>query len=186
MPVSILCVPGLFSLLKSPHCASVSIHKNGEKMKYIRLITIMAILMGCAAQQDITQFENNKPKLVCVAKHEAVKEDFLKALNEGFENNETETKVVRGVYELKHGMYNPTIYTDEVANCDAIAFYVANWHWDLATYMRYANIWVTDTAMSKKLAQATYTTGNGLDKFINAKEKVLEMVNQMYGSIPSE
>lgn len=156
-------------------------------MKNSRLIGLMlasAYLVGCAAQQDITQFTEDKPKLVCVAKHEAVKEDFLKALNEGFKNNNTETKVVRGVYELKHGAYNPRIYNEEVVNCDAIAFYVANWHWDLATYMRFANIWITDASMNKKIAQATYTTGNGPDKFINARKKVLEMVDQMFGATP--
>jgi len=139
------------------------------------------LLVGYAAKQEITQFNHNAPQKVCTAKHEAVKDSFLTALQEGFGKSNLETEVIRGVYEKKHGMYYPQIYTNELSGCDAIAFYVANWSWDFTIYMSFANIWVTDIGMTKKIAQATYQTGGGPDKFINAHNKVLELVNQMYG-----
>ena len=80
-------------------------------------------------------------------------------------------------------MWNPRIYPDELGGCDAIAFYVANWAWDISMYMYFANVWVTDTAMTEKLAQATYQTGGGPDKWIIARNKILELVDEIYGSV---
>ncbi|WP_076418335.1 Sbal_3080 family lipoprotein [Colwellia sp. UCD-KL20] len=152
-------------------------------MKFAYIILILSsTLFGCAAKQEITSFNTPLPQKVCIAKHDAVKQGFLEALIKGLESHRSETKIVRGIYEEKHGMYYPRIDLEEVEDCDAIAFYVANWHWDLALYMRFANIWITDKTMSKKIAQATYTTGGGPDKFINAENKVLELVTQMYST----
>jgi hypothetical protein len=138
------------------------------------------MLIGCAAKQKITHFNDIVPQKICIAKHEAVKDSFLTALQEGFSNHNIDTRVVRGVYEKKGNMYYPQIDTSELIGCDAITFYAANWSWDLAMYMSYANIWVTDIGMTQKIAQAHYQTRGGPDKFINARNKVLELVDQMY------
>jgi hypothetical protein len=148
------------------------------------LIVIATVfLSGCAATQTISEFDEAPPKTVCIAEHEAVKEGVLDALEEGFHRHGTNTRVVRGVYEEKHGLWNPRIYPDELGGCDAIAFYVANWTWDISLYMYFANIWVTDISMSEKIAQATYQTGGGPDKWINARTKILELVDEMYESV---
>lgn len=94
--------------------------------------------------------------------------------------------MIPATYSLKHSTYQPSVNTDDLVECDAIAFYVANWNWDLALYMTYANIWVTDAAMTQKIAQATYQTGHGLDKFIDAEDKVFELVDQMYGEFKNK
>ena len=33
---------------------------------------------------------------------------------------------------------------------------------------------------NEKIAQASYRTGGGLDKFINAEEKIIELIDGMY------
>ena len=147
------------------------------------LLLGVLILSGCAAKQTISAFDEAQPKVVCVAKHEAVNEEVLEALEEGFQLHGANTRVVRGIYVEKHNLWNPQIYPNELGGCDAIAFYVANWTWDITMYMYFANIWVTDTAMTGKIAQATYQAGGGPDKWINAKEKILELVDEMYESV---
>ena len=147
------------------------------------LIVSWLLMTGCAAKQTITQFDKAPPKVICIAKHEAVREGFLNALQEGFNGHRAETMVINGTYVEKHNVWNPSINPNELDGCDVIAFYVANWAWDITMYMYFANIWVTDTAMTKKIAQATYQTGGGPDKWIDAREKVLEMVDEMYEAV---
>ena len=155
-------------------------------MKSLVLIALIAILAGCAATQEITQFDEAPPKLICIAKHDAVREGIIEALKEGFRQHGARTTVVRAIYKEEHNIWNPRIYPNEVQGCDAIVFYVANWTWDISMYMYFANIWVTDTAMTQKIAQATYQTGGGPDKWINAREKILEMVAEMYESVDQQ
>lgn len=148
--------------------------------KIALLIFSVNILSGCAATQEITHF-SNKPRSICIAKHDAVREGMLTALQEGFSKHGLTTKVIAGTYVKQHNMWNANVSSNEATGCDAIAFYVANWHWDMAMYMRFANIWIQDYPNMTRLAQATYTAGAGFDKFISANEKVLELVDSMFG-----
>lgn len=144
--------------------------------------SIIIFLVGCAAKQNITGFTAKPPQSLCIAKHEAVRESVLGVLQEGFQKHGTRTTVVRANYVEKHNAWNPTVNSEERAGCDAIVFYVANWTWDITTYMYFANIWITDRDMTRKIAQATYQTGGGPDKWINAREKLLELIDEMYAS----
>lgn len=154
-------------------------------IRQLLIILSVVFLTACAATQSITEFDAGAPKNICIAKHEAVKEGVLDALEEGFHRHGASTTVVRGVYVEKHNTWNPSIYPEEVQDCDAIAFYVANWAWDISMYMHFANIWVTDTGMTRKIAQATYQSGGGPDKWINARNKILELVDEMYVAVDS-
>ncbi|MFC3093523.1 hypothetical protein DRW07_04805 [Alteromonas sediminis] len=137
-------------------------------------------LAGCAAKQTISAFQKAPPKKICVARHDAVRQNFHDALTNAFNTHNSETKTIRANYVEKHQAWHPTIIDSHLDDCDAFAFYVANWTWDITMYMHFANIWITDTSMSEKIAQATYVTGGGPDKWINAKEKVDELVYEMY------
>jgi hypothetical protein len=151
--------------------------------RIIKLIFALSAmtLYGCAATQTVSQFESKAPATICIAEHEAVlRDNFQGALVDAFESHGAKTKIIRATYEEKDSMWLPQIYPDEVAGCDAVAFYVANWAWDLAMYMYFASIWVTDVEMTEKIAQATYQTGGSMGKYINAREKVFELVDQMY------
>lgn len=121
------------------------------------------------------------PQNVCIVKHDAVKPGVLVALQEEFRANGINPMVVSGTYERKHNLWQPSWSPAQVQSCDALCFYVANWSWDLATYMSFANIWMTDIAASTKIAQATYdaTRVPGPSKFINAESKIKELTSQM-------
>lgn len=147
--------------------------------KALMAVLALAILNGCAARQEITQLEQAIPKSICIAKHEAVREGVVKALSSSFNRHGMEVSTIPANYVLKHREYAPEVAPKDVNGCEAVAFYTANWAWDLATYMAHANIWITDPGMQKKIAQASYTTGGGLDKFINAEEKINELVDSM-------
>ncbi|WP_372760534.1 Sbal_3080 family lipoprotein [Pseudoalteromonas sp.] len=153
-------------------------------MKALKLtITAAAIvtLAGCAAKQDITRFEGNSaPKIVCIAEHKEVREGVITALQTGFAKHNVQTRVIPANYVVKHQEYQTDLLGADTTDCQAIAYYVANWRWDLALYMAYANIWVNDAKTNEKIAQASYRTGGGLDKFIDAKEKIIELVDGMY------
>lgn len=150
----------------------------------VRLLAIAAVfgLAGCSITQEVSPL-STPVQQVCIVEHEAVREGVLTALQEAFAAHRASTRVIPGTYTLQHKQLNPTWQAADASGCDALAFYTANWTWDLAIYMVFANIWMTPPDGSVKLAQATYdaTAGGGrMDKFIDAREKILELVNQMY------
>ncbi|MFZ6775302.1 Sbal_3080 family lipoprotein [Undibacterium sp. Ji83W] len=152
---------------------------NLKTMKKIVLVLFIAVLSGCASKQTLTKFSGTIPKSVCIAKHEAVRDTVLEVLQEGFRARGIETKVISSSYVQKNSAWYPTPNPSEAANCEAIVFYVANWHWDLAMYMRFANIWVTDPTLTKRFADTSYQAGGGPDKFIDARKKLLSMVESL-------
>lgn len=151
------------------------------KLPFILLIA-SALLSGCAAKQEISRFNGDIPSMICIAKHEAVKEGVLIALQDGLKKHGINSSVIQATYTEKHGQLTPNVDSENLNQCGAILFYTARWSWDLATYMSFANIWVTDPEMSKNVAQATYVSRHGLDKFINARKKILELVDSMFES----
>lgn len=150
-------------------------------------VALLSLLGACATKQQVTRLDGPRPQLVCIVRHEAVKSGVLDAIQDGLNKHGIKTKVVSGVYELKHSMWLPRWTVDQVATCDALLFYVANWGWDLALYMRFANIWMTTPDGKRKLAQATYdASGNiGLGKFVVARDRILELVDLMVASTAS-
>ncbi len=65
--------------------------------------------------------------------------------------------------------------------CPITSTYTANWRWDLATYMAYAEIKVYDNG--KPIGEAIYDSRNGggsFGKFISAETKIKELVNQLF------
>ncbi len=147
----------------------------------ILLLSISFLFLGaCSAYQEVTQLSSPAPQSVCVVKHEAVKKEVLEVITKEFQNHGIQPTVLDGNYEIKHNQWIPTWNADQAQSCDSMGFYFARWNWDLATYMSFANIWMTDTAGSKILAQATYDASTaGTSKFINAEEKIQELMREM-------
>jgi hypothetical protein len=154
----------------------------------IRLLAAAAVLAatGCSITQEVTSL-SAPVRQVCIVQNEAVREGVLEVLQEAFAGHRASTRVITGTYSLKHNQLNPEWLTTDASGCDALTFYTANWRWDLAMYMAFANIWMTDPNGSVRLAQATYdaTAGGGrMDKFIDARGKIFELVDQMYAGTP--
>ena len=61
--------------------------------------------------------------------------------------------------------------------------YTANWGWDLAMYMKYAEIKVYRGVALVGLAVYDATRGGGRpDKFINAENKIRELVDELFST----
>jgi len=142
---------------------------------------LMTLLLGaCAsAKQTVQHVEGARPKQVCIAEHQAVRPEFLQALQEAYRKNGIETRVMDGTYELRDNRWYTKWKSQDARGCEALGFYVANWHWDVGNYMRFANIWMVTPDGKKRLGGASYQAGTGPDKFINARDKVFELVDQM-------
>lgn len=67
------------------------------------------------------------------------------------------------------------------SDCKLTSTYTANWRWDLALYMSYAKISVyrDDWLQGEALYDATASGGN-FGKFIDAEDKIREMVNNLF------
>lgn|GEM_PF-548031 len=141
-------------------------------------------LVSHATKQEITKFSEAVPQTLCIAQNEAVKEGVIDALREGFAAHGSTVRVISATYTEEHAMLHPAVAHEQTEGCDAIVFYVANWGWDLALYMRFTNIWITNRHMNHKLAQATYQASWGPSKYIDAKKKILELVGGMVEGVP--
>jgi hypothetical protein len=151
------------------------------------LSIIATLVAGCASRQEITRLETDKIRAVCIVEHPAVQTTTLDVIKEGMTRHGMNVRVIKGTYENKHNSWIPSYAKAEATGCEALLFYVANWHWDLAYYMRFANIWMTDSTGSRRIAQATYDASRniGVGKFIVARDKLLELIDQMLaGAIP--
>jgi len=151
------------------------------KKMSISWIFLLAILAtACASRQDISRIEGPRPTMICIVEHTAVRgEGVLPAIQDGIAKKGLQSRVVPGTYEKRDKLWQPHFDEKNVAGCDALLFYVANWNWDIAWYMYFASIWMTDGGGEKSIARATYdaSLNAGPGKFINAREKNLELVD---------
>jgi hypothetical protein len=71
--------------------------------------------------------------------------------------------------------------TASIIDCPITSTYTANWRWDLAIYMAYADIKIYNGG--KVIGEANYdATRAGLNggKFIDADKKINELVDQLF------
>lgn len=67
--------------------------------------------------------------------------------------------------------------------CALATTYIGRWGWDLALYMKYADIRVYE--QGRQVGQAEYDArwgGGRLDKFISAEDKITELTHQLFPS----
>jgi len=131
-------------------------------------VTAMAVLMGgCAIHQKVVPMERFSGRQVCVIENTAVKNGFLESYRRALTAKGYEVSVLR-----------PSASLNE---CPVTTTYSANWRWDLAMYMAYAEIKVYTQA--KPNGQVTYDAlrgGANMNKFISADKKITELVNQLF------
>ncbi len=133
-------------------------------------VGLMAVILlqGCSIKQNITPVTEMKSKQVCVIENPAVnREGFLEAYR---------TSLTQKGYGFK------LLAADaSTTACPVVSTYTANWQWDLALYMSYAEIKVYSNG--KQAGEAVYDSraGSGnMSKFIKGKEKVNELVNKLF------
>jgi hypothetical protein len=145
-------------------------------------VALAGLLAGCSTLQKVDKVEKSNLRNVCIVEHKAVRGEVLEAIQEVLISRGIKTKVVQGSYENKDNMWVPTYKINDVKSCDGVLFYVANWKWDVTMYMHFANIWMTTPdANPTRLGGASYDARASLNKFIDARQKILELTRELLG-----
>jgi len=127
-----------------------------------------ALLSGCAITQNVKPVGALEAREVCVVVNAAVSQPaflttYVRVLNEkGYT-----------VRQLQAG--------SPVTECEVTSTYTANWRWDLALYMAYAEIKVFNKG--QPAGEAIYDSTRGganMNKFVNGENKIAELVNQLF------
>ena len=125
-------------------------------------------LMGCSIKQSVkpVQLTGQSPQ-ICIIRNEKVREGFLDTYTHALK---TKSIQVRTLAE-----------TASLNECPTTSTYTANWGWDMALYMRYAEIKVYRSAamVGEPVYDATWG-GLRLDKFISAENKIRELVDELF------
>jgi hypothetical protein len=107
------------------------------------------------------------PAQICIIKNEKVREGFLDAYGDALKAKSIQVKTLAETATLN--------------DCPTTSTYTANWAWDMALYMRYAEIKVYRSAAF--VGEAGYDAtwdGGRLDKFISAENKIRELVDELF------
>ncbi len=133
---------------------------------------VVAALAACAINQKVTPVESFDGKQVCIIENPAVVQaGFIVAYTQALEQKGY--TVQRLAAEAK------------ITDCPVTSTYTANWRWDLALYMSFADIKVFQAG--KQTGQAVYDATRGganMSKFIKGDEKIRELVNQLFPDGP--
>jgi hypothetical protein len=125
-------------------------------------------LCACAIHQNVSPVAAVDSKQICVVVNpEVFNEGFLQAYGQALRAKGFEVK------ELPPG--------SSLIECPVVSTYTANWQWDLAMYMNYAELKIYSNA--RPVGEAIYDSRHGsanLGKFIKADAKINELVNQLF------
>jgi len=130
-------------------------------------IAAVAALSGCAIHQNVQSVGQLDVKEVCIVENTAVRNGFLESYRRALTNKGYLVRLLPASASL--------------IECPVTSTYTANWRWDLATYMAYAEIKVYHQA--KPVGEAKYDStrgGGNMGKFIDADKKIAELVNQLF------
>jgi hypothetical protein len=149
------------------------------------LAATITLLSGCTTLQTVNKLEAGKVNTVCIAEHKEVRETVLETIEEGLSKHGVKYRVIPGSYVMKNNLWVPTFQIDQSAGCDAVLFYVANWNWDVTMYMKFANVWMATPDSKTRLGGASYDARASLNKFINAHDKIIELVDGLFNDYQS-
>lgn len=131
-------------------------------------LSSIVVLAGCAgAQQQISPVSKLSLKQMCIVQNPRVSQaGFLDALQLAMRHKGFDVQMV-----------SPGAGTSA---CPQVAEYTANYQWDLALYLAYAEIKVYEN--QKQVGSAVYDARRvvGTSKFIKGEEKVRELVGQLF------
>jgi hypothetical protein len=126
------------------------------------------LLIGCAINQSVTPVTGERPSEVCVARNETVH-------MEGFHAELVRQIEARGIDVRSYDGAAP-------ADCRHSVQYTANWRWDLAMYLSYAQVQVFDGGRLVGTAIYDATQGGAnMGKFGATSEKISPLIAELFG-----
>jgi hypothetical protein len=136
-------------------------------MRIAVLLVAVALLQGCTINQNVSGVVDKGITEITIIENPAVRNTFLDALNAAVRKQGVETQI------------GPR--SSPPANYPYAMTYTANWSWDMALYLVYTEINIYH--QGEKIGGAVYDAKGGsanLGKFINAEEKVNELVDELF------
>ena len=137
-------------------------------MRIAVLLVAAVLLQGCTIDQNVNSVASKGIAEITIIENPAVKSTFLDALKAAV----AEQGVVAEV--------GPRSSLPEDYPCAMT--YTANWTWDMALYLVYAEINVYQKG--EEIGKAVYDARRGganMGKFINAEQKVHELIGELFG-----
>lgn len=138
----------------------------------LRRIAVLVGLLGagCSITTRVDPLPAGPLTSVCVQENEAVwSKDFLPLLRDQFS---------------RHGIATTVYQGEKPADCRYHVEYEARWDWDLAVYLKYADVRVFDD--SALIGQATYDARNGsgrVDKLGHTDQKFVPLLDALLASV---
>ncbi|ODT37246.1 MAG: hypothetical protein ABS55_03765 [Lautropia sp. SCN 70-15] len=135
--------------------------------KVLALSLLVALVSGCAIHQTVSPITAPVTREICLIENTAVRAGFVNQLRQSLGAKGYQVRMLPE--------------TAAINACTTTATYTATWRWDLALYMSYAEIKVYSNA--RPVGEALYdSTGGGgnMGKFIDANEKIRELVDQLF------
>ncbi len=136
-------------------------------IKALCTIFFLIGLNGCAIHQVVKPVEKFDGKQICIVDNPAVRATFYDAY--------------KNALSSKGYVVKQLPPSSSLIECQVTSTYTANWRWDLAMYMSFADITVYNNA--KPVGKATYDStrgGGNMNKFIDANKKIIELVDQLF------
>lgn len=140
--------------------------KFGLPFRGLLIVASASFLTACAIKQQVLAVSGLESEEICVIKSADVRPSF-------------EESLVRSIHARGYKVQSlPS--GSPITQCPTTVTYRANWRWDLAMYMAYAEIRVFKAGQDSGSAVYDSTAGGGnMNKFIDADKKVAELTSAL-------
>ncbi|MCG9731663.1 Sbal_3080 family lipoprotein [Shewanella sp. Isolate13] len=129
-------------------------------------LSVLLLTSACSIKQRVDPVHVNNNAEVCIQKNPDVRDGFLQEMEKILAEKQIKYRIIE---EL-----------DASQQCEWTATYTANWRWDLALYMVYAEIKVFH--QGRLDGEAIYDARSGganMNKFIDSEPKIRELIEKL-------
>jgi len=136
-------------------------------MKTLVPLSVAAALAGCAINQSAEPTTSVVGGEICIIENPDVRASFLEVYQRELEKKGFKTRVIPA--------------TSTLFDCPQVSRYTANWRWDVALYLAFADISVYEDG--KRVGHVVYDSLKGsmnLGKFVHGESKIVELVDQLF------
>jgi hypothetical protein len=135
------------------------------------LFAVCIALTACSITQTVEPIRSAQVSRVCVLNNtDVLMDDFQPEMQKQIELKGIPTQVYTG---------------NRPSECSHHLEYSANWQWDMAVYLVYADLRIYDAQGLAGHAMYNARSGGGrLDKFGRTAEKLRPLIDELFGSVP--
>lgn len=135
-------------------------------------LVVGALLASCSITTEVRPVTVPIPFLCIQENPDVWSKEFLPELRSQLDRHQIKTDVFRS--------------QDPPSACSYVLKYTANWSWDLAVYLEFADVWILDVTgkYPREVARATYDARYGglrIDKLGQTKTKLERLIDQLLG-----